>query len=66
VLGEHYLRARRYAAAEPLLLGGYRGLREARGAEHPRTQEALASVVALYERWGKKSEAAKYRSQLGG
>jgi len=35
------------------------------GAGHPRTKEALQSVIALYERWGKNSEAAKFRSLLG-
>ena len=61
VLGEHYLLARDYPAAERHLVDGYGALKEARGAAHPRTQEALRSVVKLYEEWGKNAEAEKYR-----
>ncbi len=64
VLGEHYLMARDYPAAERHLVAGFGGLQKSRGAEHPRTQEALQSVVALYERWGRQMEAAKYRAML--
>jgi serine/threonine-protein kinase len=64
VLGEHYLIARDFAAAEKPLLDGYEALRKSRGDDNPRTQEALASVVKLYEEWGRKSEAAKYRARL--
>jgi serine/threonine-protein kinase len=64
VLGEHYLMARDYPAAERHLLKGLEGLQDSQGAEHPRTQEALQSVVALYEQWGKEAEAAKYRGML--
>jgi serine/threonine-protein kinase len=64
VLGEHYLMARDYPAAERHLLNGLEGLQRSRGAEHPRTQEALQSVVALYQRWGKQEEAARYRAML--
>jgi serine/threonine protein kinase len=65
VLGEHYLNGGQLAKAEPHLVEGYHGLATALGAGHPRTKEALQSVIALYERWGKNSEAAKFRSLLG-
>ena len=64
VLGEHYLLVRDYPTAERHLVAGFEALRSARGEDHPRTQEALASVVKLYEDWGKKSETAKYRALL--
>ena len=64
VLGEHYLMARDYPAAERHLVKGFEGLQGSRGAEHPRTQEALQSVVALYERWGKQGQATRYRAML--
>lgn len=61
VLGEHYAFAGDYAAAERHLLDGYEGLRAARGAEHQRTQEALASLIAMYQKWGRPEKAAEYR-----
>jgi serine/threonine-protein kinase len=64
VLGEHYLLVRDYVTAERHLVAGYEALRQARGDDHPRTQEALASVVKLYEEWGKTSEAARFQKGL--
>jgi hypothetical protein len=56
--------AKDYSAAERHLVKGLEDLQGSRGAEHPRTQEALQSVVTLYERWGKQAEAARYRAML--
>ncbi len=64
VLGEHYLMAHDFAAAEKPLVDGYEALKTARGDDNPRTQEALRSVVALYDGWGKTGEAAKYRALM--
>lgn len=67
-LGEALLDQKKYAEAEPLLLSGYRGLRK-RQASIPQTDRAcistaLGRVVRLYEAWGKKDEADKWRKEL--
>ena len=63
ILGEHLVRhTRRFAEAEPLLRDGYEGLRAALGPGDPRTKTALARLVALYDAWGRPSEAARYRT----
>jgi serine/threonine-protein kinase len=61
VLGEHYTLVGNYPAAERELVSGYEGLRAARGEDHPRTQEARTSLIAMYQKWGKPDMAAKYR-----
>jgi hypothetical protein len=56
------------AEAEPLLLAGYKGLKEreskARPDELPRIAEAGAKIVALYDAWGKKDQAAEWWARL--
>jgi hypothetical protein len=59
----------RYAEAEPLVVGGYEGLR-ARAAKlladkKSHLAEAAARVVRLYEAWGKPEQAAVWKSKLG-
>jgi hypothetical protein len=59
----------KYAEAEPLVVGGYEGLK-AREATipppgEPRLPEAAARVVALYEAWGKPEQARAWRARLG-
>ena len=61
-LGESLLAQGRYSEAEPFLEAGYAGLRDQRGEAFPRTREALARLVELYERWGKDDLARRYRS----
>ena len=47
VLGDHLQRhTRRFAEAEPLLRGGYQGLKAALGPEDPRTKAAQARLVS--------------------
>ena len=65
ILGEHLLRhQRRFADAEPLLLGGYEGLRGALGPPDPRTRAGLTRLVALYDAWGNREKAKTYRALL--
>jgi tetratricopeptide (TPR) repeat protein len=68
-LGEALLDQKKYAEAEPLLLSGYRGLREHHADIPPKDRAcvttALERVERLYEAWGKKDEAAKWRKELG-
>jgi tetratricopeptide (TPR) repeat protein len=74
LLGAALLGQKNYAAAEPLLVQGYQGMKTARGkirgnepycapAKKPQT-EALERVVQLYDAWGKPEEAAKWRKEL--
>ena len=54
--------------AEPLIVAGYEGMkaREAKIplAGKPRFTEAADRVVRLYEEWGKKDEATRWRAKL--
>jgi hypothetical protein len=66
--GGALLGQQQYAAAEPLLVSGYQGLKQ-RDATIPaedqvRLTDALERLVQLYEAWGKKDEAAKWRQEL--
>ena len=56
----------RFAEAEPLLLEGYRGMKE-RESSIPaqgrfRVREALDRIIALYLAWEKPEEAAKWQA----
>jgi tetratricopeptide (TPR) repeat protein len=68
-LGAALLGRKQYAAAEPLLLAGYEGLkrREAKVPANARKclPQALERLVRLYDAWGKSERAAAWRGQLG-
>ena len=68
LLGGSLLGQKHYAAAEPLLLSGYEGMkaREAKipPAGNPRLSEALERLVQLYDAWGKPEQAAAWRKRL--
>ena len=53
----------RFDEAEPLVLEGYAKITPPEIREARRTQ-ALERVVTLYEKWGKKDKAAKWRAKL--
>jgi tetratricopeptide (TPR) repeat protein len=68
MLGGALLGQKKYAEAEPLLLQGYGGMKQ-RQAKIPRAgqvhvSETLEQLVHLYDAWGKKDEAAKWRKHL--
>jgi tetratricopeptide (TPR) repeat protein len=68
LLGEALLDQKKYAEAEPLLLSGYEGMKQ-REAKIPSEDKvyltrALERLVRLYEAWGKKDKAAKWRKEL--
>ncbi len=54
----------RYEQAEPLLLASYAGLKKKLGADHAHTRQALDKLIALYERWDRPDEAARWREAL--
>ncbi len=68
MLGGALLGQNRLAQAEPLLLDGYRGIKERESAIRPRSKvripEALQRLVWLYETKGNEPEAAAWRSKL--
>jgi tetratricopeptide (TPR) repeat protein len=71
MLGASLLGQKKYQEAEPLLLKGYEGLRDAKEKtpayayflQVPLT-ETLERLVRLYEEWDKPDEAAKWRKEL--
>jgi tetratricopeptide (TPR) repeat protein len=68
LLGGALLGQKKHAAAEPLLVTGYQGMKQ-RAAKIPqhgkvRLSEALDRLVRLYEATGKQDEAAKWRREL--
>jgi len=70
LLGGCLLGQKQFARAEPLLLAGYQGMKQ-REAKIPargkiRWTEALERLVQLYDAWGKKDEADKWRKELDG
>jgi hypothetical protein len=68
MLGAALLGQKKYAAAEPLLLNGYEGMKK-REAKMPREAkirltEALERLVQLYEAMNDKDKVTKWRKQL--
>jgi len=64
-IGESLTAQGRFAEAEPWLLRALGEFEKARGNQTQRIRKTLQSLVDLYEGWGKKEEAAKYRERLG-
>ena len=68
MLGEALLDQKKFADAEPLLLSGYEGMKQREDTippqDKPRLTKALERLVKLYEAWGKKDEAMKWRKEL--
>jgi tetratricopeptide (TPR) repeat protein len=68
-LGACLLGQEKYAEAEPLLLGGYQGLRQHEqripaAFRCTRLAKAAERLVQLYEAWGKPDETTKWRKEL--
>jgi hypothetical protein len=68
LLGGSLLGQKRYAAAEPLLLAGYKGLDQRRAQvpaqDQGRLLAALERLVQLYEATGQEEQAAAWRTRL--
>jgi eukaryotic-like serine/threonine-protein kinase len=73
LLGAALLGQQKYTEAEPLLVQGYQGMKASqkeRAQPHhgpptsQRLSEVLERLVRLYDAWGKKSEADKWRTEL--
>ncbi|MEY2530068.1 MAG: eukaryotic-like serine/threonine-protein kinase, partial [Verrucomicrobiota bacterium] len=63
-LGEFLTSQRRFAEAEPFLLGSYESLKTSQAASSPRTRLALQRLANLYEAWNNPDQAARYRALL--
>jgi non-specific serine/threonine protein kinase/serine/threonine-protein kinase len=67
-LGGALLGQKKYAEAEPLLLSGYKGMKQRAATIPPRFRafltDALIRLVQLYDAWGKADEAAIWRKEL--
>jgi tetratricopeptide (TPR) repeat protein len=68
MLGASLLGQKKYAEAEPLLVAGYEGMKQ-REAKIPasskeRLTESVERLVQLYDAWGKKDQANKWRAEL--
>jgi tetratricopeptide (TPR) repeat protein len=69
LLGDALLGQKHYAAAEPLLVQGYEGLKACQGQTSPffaryRVAEAGQRIVRLYEAWGRPEKADQWRKML--
>jgi serine/threonine protein kinase len=68
LLGAALLAQKKYTEAEPLLVGGYEGLKQRQAKipakEKNRLTEALERLVQFCEATGKKDESAKWRKEL--
>jgi hypothetical protein len=70
MLGGSLLGQKKYVDAESLLLEGYQGMKQ-REAQIPkagqaRLREAVDRLIELYDGWGKKDEAARWRALRDG
>jgi len=63
-LGEFLVTQKRFAEAEPLLLGSYEALKSSQSADSPRIRAAAERLVALYNDSGKPTDANNFRSRL--
>ena len=68
-LGAALAGQKKYAEAEPFLIGGYDGIKaRERKVPAPLKKElaaALTRIVPLYEAWGKADKAAEWRAKPG-
>lgn len=59
--GEFLTTQKRFAEAEPLLVGSYQDLKQSQAPNSPRIRTALLRLVTLYQQWGKPEAADAYR-----
>ena len=65
VLGAHYVEAKQFAQAEPLLLSGYRSVAAERGDTSQVSLAIANRLVLLYERSGRLAQATAWRAKAG-
>ena len=63
-LGACLAAQKRYADAEPLVIGYFDAIRGAKNVPPPEVRAAGEQVVALYHAWGKPEKAAEWREKL--
>jgi serine/threonine-protein kinase len=62
-LGEFLSTQKRFAEAEPLLLGSYETLKSSQSADSPRIRSAAERLVKMYADWGRPGEANNFRGR---
>ncbi|MCI0435939.1 MAG: serine/threonine-protein kinase [Gemmatimonadetes bacterium] len=65
-LGACLINLRRFAEAEPILLDAHQKLLDGWGATSPFTISSAQALVRLYELWGRRPDADRYRARPGG
>ncbi len=60
VLGEFLTNQKRFAEAEPLLLGSYESLNHSQFIGSPRVRTAKVRLVVLYTNWGRPDDATRF------
>jgi tetratricopeptide (TPR) repeat protein len=67
LLGDALLEQKKFADAEPLLVSGYKGMKQRADAipaqDKPHLTKALDRLITLYEAWGKEDQAIQWRQQ---
>jgi tetratricopeptide (TPR) repeat protein len=61
-LGQCLVTLHRFAEAEPVLRQSYDMFQKTLGDANSQTRESAAALAALYDAWGKPSDAAKFRN----
>jgi eukaryotic-like serine/threonine-protein kinase len=64
LLGAALTGQQKYAEAEPLLIGGYEGLRDVEGSPRSRLRKSLERLVAFYIAAGRPADATPWRARL--
>ena len=62
-LAKWHMRTRKFEEAERLSIEGDRQLAALYGASHPLRIKVLDQIIELYQAWGRKDEAEKYRRE---
>jgi tetratricopeptide (TPR) repeat protein len=66
VLGWHLVLQKKYAEAERMLLNAYERIAAARGPDSLPAHDTAHRLAMLYERLGRKADAAKWKGRAGG
>jgi tetratricopeptide (TPR) repeat protein len=64
VLGEHYTLTKNFPRAEQLLLSADKTLSRTLGSDSPRVATNIKRIIALYDAWGKQSDAGRWKLKL--
>ena len=63
-MGELFIKQKRYAEAEPVLLRALEVRMKVFGETHARTQRTIKDLGDLYEQWNKPAQAQAWKARL--